>query len=83
MDTLRIEVCLPARGSTYEVRVPCALNTLAAAQLSARALEALSEGAYAASGNSAFAWAESGQQLNMQQSMEQAGVKNGSKLLLI
>ena len=83
MDTLRVEVYLPAQGKAYEVRLPKGLNTLAAAQLTAKALAPLSGGAYLDSHNSVLAWRDSGLVLDMRMSLEQANVENGSKLLLI
>lgn len=83
MEKVFVEVYLPAQGRAYELSIPRALNTFMAAQLAAKALEPLSENCYRQSGNSVFAWRKGGQLLDMRLSMEQANVKNGSKLLLI
>ena len=83
MDTLLVEVCLPAAGKRFEMRLPRNMNALLAAHLAAEAVVNLAEGAYLPSRASLFAKAGSGQILDMRRSLEQNGVKNGSSLLLI
>lgn len=83
METVVIEVYLPAAGRTFDVRVPQAMNSLLAAHLTADALAALSDGAYLSSRASLFAWRESGRLLDMGRSLEQENVGNGSRLVLI
>lgn len=83
MNTLLIEVFLPASGSRFDVRIPAAMNTLQAANLTAAALSSLSSGTYRSSHNSIFAWEGSGKLLNTGNSMEEENVQNGSKLLLV
>ena len=83
MNTILIEVFLPAAGISYDIRVPGSMNSLLAAHLTADALANLSDGNYRSSGSSIFAWRDSGKILETGKSLEEAGVKNGSKLLLI
>ena len=83
MDTIVIEVYLPAVGESFEVRVPRAMNCLMAAHLTAEALSPLSKGAYLPSRSSLFAWRENGTLLDMSRSLEQEHVHNGSRLMLI
>ena len=83
METIVIEVYLPAAGRTFDVRVPRAMNSLLAAHLTADALASLSDGAYLSSRTSLFAWRESGKLLAMGHSLEQEHVRNGSRLLLV
>lgn len=83
MDTIVIEVYLPAAGRTFEVRVPRAMNSLLAAHLTADALSALAKEVYLSSRTSLFAWRRDGKLLDMSRSLEQEHVQNGSRLLLI
>lgn len=83
MDTIVIEVYLPAAEQTFEVRIPQAMNSLLAAHLTADALSALTKGAYLSSRSSLFAWCRDGKLLNMGCSLEQEHVRNGSRLMLI
>ena len=83
MNMIVAEVYLPASGKSYEIRVPAAMNSLLAAHLTADGLGNLSEGTYRSSRSSVFAWQDSGKVLEMEKSMEEANVRNGSKLLLV
>ena len=83
MDTIVIEVYLPAAGRTFEARVPRAMNSLLAAHLTADALSALAKEVYLSSRTSLFAWRRDGKLLDMSRSLEQEHVQNGSRLLLI
>ena len=83
MNTINIEVYLPASGKSYDVRIPTAMNSLLAAHLTADALANISDGTYRSSRTSIFAWYDSGKLLETEKSLEEANVKNSSKLLLI
>ena len=71
METLLVEVYLPAAGITYEMRLPRAMNSL------------LSGDTYLPSRSSLFAKRDSGRILDFNRSLEQNGVLNGTRLLLI
>lgn len=83
METLLVEVYLPAAGITYEMRLPRAMNSLLAAHLAAEALSGLSGDTYLPSRSSLFAKRDSGRILDFNRSLEQNGVLNGTRLLLI
>ena len=83
METLLVEVYLPAAGKNFELRLPKALNSLVAAHLAAEALSELSGGTYLPSHSSLFARRDSGRLLDMNRSLEQNDVCNGSQLLLL
>ena len=83
METIVIEVYLPALCRSFDVRVPKGMNTLLCANLTAKALSSLTGGQYQASRSSIFAWRANGALLDTHRSMEKAKVCNGSKLLLI
>ncbi len=83
MNMIIIEVYLPASGKSYDIRIPAAMNSLLAAHLTADGLANLSDGTYRSSRSSVFAWYDSGKVLEMEKSLEEAAVKNGSKLLLV
>ena len=83
MKLIVFDVFLPASGAHYDVRLPQSMNSLMAANLTARALARLSDGSYLPSDSSVFAFAENGRLLNAARSLAQENVKNGSFLLLI
>ena len=83
MDTILVGVYLPAAGKEYELRLPRAMNSLLAAHLAAEALSDLSGGEYLPSRSSLFAKRGRGQLLDMNRSLEENGIVNGSQLLLI
>ncbi len=83
MQTFVVEVYLPAAGKSFAVRVPRAMNSLLAAHLAAEALSELSGGEYLPSHSSLFAKRGSGRILDMNRSMEENDVENGTRLLLI
>lgn len=83
MQQLLIQVYLPTLQRYFDVRVPAAMNCMLAAQLVAKAIAKLSSQTYAPSHSSLLAWKETGRLLGTGKSMVEAGVKNGSRLVLI
>lgn len=83
MNHIIVRVFLPTLQRDFEVKIPCAMNSLLAAQLAAKAISPLSEKTYLPSHSSIFAWKETGQLIETSLSIEQAGVMNGSYLILL
>lgn len=83
MQQLLILVYLPTLQQFFEIRVPAAMNCLLAAHLAAKAIAPLSNQTYAPSHSSLLAWKETGRLLESNKTMTEAGVKNGSRLILI
>lgn len=83
MNHVIVNVFLPTLQRDYEVKLPCSMNSLLAAQLAARAIAPLSEKTYLPSHSSIFAWKKTGQLIETSLSVEQAGIINGSHLILL
>ena len=82
-ETIRIRVNLLANRKEYEVEIPTGLNTHIAALLTAQALQARSDGLFAASNSCFFAKAETGEILRREVTIKENGVLSGDCLLLI
>ena len=83
MNKIVIRVFLPTTQQYFDVRLPCAMNSLIAGNLTAKALYPLSGNTYLPSKKSVFAWKETGQLLSFDKSLEEEGVINGSCLMII
>ena len=83
MQQLLVYIYLPTLQRYFEVRVPAAMNCMLAAQLVAKAVAPLSSQTYAPSHSSLLVWKETGRLLEAGKSMAEAGVKNGSRLILV
>ncbi len=83
MQNLLINLYLPTLQQYFEIRVPAAMNCMLAAQLAAKAVAPLSNQTYAPSRSSLLAWKENGRLLELGKTMSEAGVKNGSRLILV
>lgn len=78
-----VEIRLPAADCSYDVRLPLGLNMHLCSMLTAQALAAMAEGFYLPSKTSFLAWQSTGEKIDSFQTVEEAGIRNGSKLLLI
>lgn len=83
MNYIIVEVYLPAAKKTYDVKIPRTSCIWEITKLIANALTELSEGLYKASEDSVLLERESGAIFNINLSVEEAGLVNGSKLMLI
>lgn len=83
VEKFLLEIYLPATEKSYEVRLPAGLNVHAAAVLAGMALSEASEGLFAPSGNCMLFWQDTGRGLNARKTLWEAGVQNGSRLILI
>ena len=83
MESVIVEVFLPATQKSYEIKIPLGLNVLTASDMIAKALAEISEGDYLSSKNSCLAWRETGDLLDMKKALKECNVVNGSKLILV
>lgn len=83
MNKLLVQVYLPASRQSFDFRIPAAMNCQIAAQLAAIAVKSLTDQQFATSHSCLLAWKDTGQLLKIDKSLEEAGVLNGSRLMLI
>lgn len=83
MNHIIIEVYLSAAKKSYDIRVPRCGMMWEVTKLVAEALEELSNGLYKASEDSVLCDRETGTIFNINYSIEELGITNGSQLMLI
>lgn len=83
MNHVIVKVYLPTLQRNFEVKIPYAMNSLLAANLTAKAIAPLSEMTYLPSHSSIFAWKETGILIATGKTIEEAGIINGSHLILL
>lgn len=83
MNYIIVEVYLPAAEKTYDIKLPRASKIWEVTKLIAAALSELSKGLYQTSENPVLLERETGAIFNINLSVEEAGLVNGSKLMLI
>lgn len=83
MDKILVEVYLPAAGSSFDVIVPCDLRLFEAIMMLSKILSELCQGYFISSEDTVMCDKESGAILNINMSVGELGLCNGSKLMLI
>lgn len=83
METILVDVWVPAVQQSFEVKMPHDMNTQVAAVLAGKAIAPLTGGAFAASKSNRLASRKTGALLNPEMTLRQAKVINGSCMLLI
>ena len=83
MNYVIIEVYLSAAKKSYDIKVPRCSFMWEVTKLVARALEELSNGLYKASEDSVLCDRATGTIYNINYSIEELGITNGSQLILI
>lgn len=83
MNKVTVEVYLPAALRTFDVRISIDSRLSKVTELTAKALEGLSGGVYAADSGAILCWRETGEILNVNMTMWELGLKNGSRLMLV
>lgn len=83
MNYIIIEVYLPAAEKSYDIKVPRTSKVWEITKLISTALTELSGGLYTANDESMLIDRESGAMFNINLSVEEVGLSNGSKLVLI
>ncbi|MCD1257392.1 methyltransferase [Paenibacillus athensensis] len=83
MDKIMIELFVPAVNQHYDVFIPLYGKLYEIEQLLTRAIVDLSEGYFAAAADTVLCDRVSGSVLDVKLTAQEAGLQNGSKLLLL
>ncbi len=83
MDSILVEVYLPATQKAYDIRIPRLCMMWEVTELVSKALSELSEGLYNATDKAVLCDRVNGTLYNINLSVEELGLTNGSRLMLI
>ena len=83
MDKILINVFVPVLHSSYDMFIPGDAVLGDVAELIKKAVSELSDGLFFSEENTALCRRESGEILNINLSVYELGIQNGSKLMLI
>lgn len=83
MSKVLVEVYVPALGQSYDVFIPLHSPMHEVLELLKRAVTELSDGRFAANGNTALCNRQDGTIININMSVYELRIRNGSKLMLI
>lgn len=83
MDKVLIEVYVPAINATYDMFVPLASQMYEVLALIKKAVSDMSDGHFIATEETALCYRESGKIININMTVFELGIRNGSKLMLI
>jgi hypothetical protein len=83
MKKLTLEIYLPAAQKAYDVQVPADARLSQVTSLAGKLLTELSAGLYTADGSAVLCDRETGDILNINMTVWELGLRNGSKLMLI
>ena len=83
MDKVLVEVFLPAAGVSYDVYIPQSSRMSEVLGLVSKVIEDLSKGKYKITAESVLCDRNAGIIFNINLSVAELGIKNGSKLMLI
>lgn len=83
MSKIIVEVYLPAALQSYDIRIPTDMQLSQVTDLIAKALSQMSGFLYCADSSSLLCDCETGEILNINMSVWELGLKNGSRLMLI
>ena len=83
MEKVLIEVYVPVINASYDVFVPETSPMSQVLELLKKAVTELSDGRFLSSAETALCYRENGAIININMSVCELGIKNGSKLMLI
>lgn len=83
MDKILVEIYVPVLSSSWDMFIPQELPMYKALAMIKKAVEDLSSGRFVADSNTAICHREDGTILNINLSVYELGIHNGSKLMLI
>lgn len=83
MDKILVEISVPAMNTSYDVFIPPVSPMYEVLELIKRAVNILAGGQYNAMGTSVLCFASTGSIVNINLSVHELGLRNGSKLMLI
>lgn len=83
MEKILVEVFLPSAGRSYDVYIPLSSPVSEVVLLVSKLLSELSNGYFKADKNTVLCDAQTGNVLNINTTVFESGLKNGSRLMLI
>lgn len=83
MDEILVEMYLPASGKTYDIKIPYNAKIYTLTNMLTKAMTELSEGEFKDNGNSVLVDRDTGNIFDINFSVYELGLENGSKLMLI
>lgn len=83
MDKILVEIYVPVLSAAWDMFIPQELQMFELLEMIKKAVEDLSGGKFIADGNTAICHREDGTILNINMSVCELGIHNGSKLMLI
>lgn len=83
MEKVLVEVFVPVIGTEYDVFIPLRSSMSEVAQLLKKAVTDLSNGHFVATDETSVCYRENGSILNINMTVYELGIRNGTKLMLI
>lgn len=83
MDKILVEVYIPVMGRSYDIFIPVEERMNVVLELIKKAVSDLSDNTFKADEQTAICYREEGTIVNINLSVNELGLKNGSKLMLI
>lgn len=83
MNKVLIELCIPVTGKTYDIMLPKTLSVAQAKELLTTFFEGGSGGGYLPDEHTLLCSMETGRVYNVNSSVEELRLRNGSRLMLI
>ena len=83
MDKVLVEIYVPVLARSFDMFIPKSSSTAQVLELIKKAVKEMSDGRFVANENTALCHREDGTIININLSVEELEIKNGSKLMLI
>ncbi len=83
MEKVLVEVFVPVIGTAYDVFIPLKSSMSEVAQLLKKAVTDLSNGHFVATEETSVCYRENGTIININMTVYELGIRNGTKLMLI
>lgn len=83
MEKVLVEVFVPVIGTAYDVFIPLKSSMAEVAQLLKKAVTDLSNGHFVATEETSVCYRENGTIININMTVYELGIRNGTKLMLI
>ncbi len=83
MEKVLVEIYVPVVNTSYDVFVPLASQMSEVLELVKKAVTELSDGEFRATEETAICYRENGTIININMSVFELGIRNGTKLMLI
>ena len=83
MDKVLVEIFVPVVNTSYDVFIPLGSQMYEVLELIKKAVTEMSDGLFIANQSTAVCYRNSGEIININLSVYESGIRNGSKLMLI